>query len=193
MSGDDSVRRPQRLVSNPKTRKSTRFPRRTKEKAMSTSAASTPRIEEIFDDSDTSSSSAEMPPYKTDTYTPYSPGNPYAPPKMPPKTPDLFSTLPVLRDTYATPSSIEQDRVASKVLPLLSSRDAPLPHLQRDIHIKFLEPGLDEKLPPYMTVLDASRPWIMYWCITGLSLLGVDVTKYRERYPPPSPFSLASY
>jgi protein farnesyltransferase subunit beta len=156
----------------------------------------TPRIEEIFDESDASSSSAEMP-CKTDTYVPYSPGNPYVPPKMPPKTPDLFSALPFLHDTYATATSIEQDRVASRVLPLLSSRDVPLPHLQRDIHIEFLEAGLNEQLPPYMTALDASRPWIMYWCITGLSLLGVDVTKYRERYPSPAlpfPFCLlASY
>ncbi|KAA8894347.1 terpenoid cyclases/protein prenyltransferase alpha-alpha toroid [Sphaerosporella brunnea] len=178
---DASSRRPQRLVSNPKTRLRPRFPKHSKKKKEmpSSCTSSTARIEEIFDDSENDSSLNTKPPPMADT--PWSPTNLYVPPKMPPKTPDVFSTLPVLRDTYITFTSTEQDNTVRKVIPLLSSRDDPLPNLKRKIHIEFLEAGLNEKLPSYMTVLDASRPWIIYWCLTGLSLLGVDVTIYRER------------
>lgn len=32
-----------------------------------------------------------------------------------------------------------------------------------------------------MVALDASRAWIVYWCIAGLTALDVDVRKYRDR------------
>lgn len=31
-----------------------------------------------------------------------------------------------------------------------------------------------------MTALDAARPWILYWCLTALSILGHDLSSYRE-------------
>jgi len=190
MSNDDKRPRVRRLVSNPKTRSRTRFPPRRTPQNMSpatmSSNPSTPptpasRFEEILDDSlsDLPDTTFENNPYSA---YPWNPGNQYIPPAMPPKPPDLFSTLPILRDIYTTPTSIEQDKTCTRVLPLLSSRDDPLPHLDRDAHIMFLESGLDDgKLPYYMTTLDASRPWIIYWCLTGLSLLGVDISQYRDR------------
>jgi len=137
------------------------------------SSPSVPRLEELEisptpPDSDNGSSNIY----------PFNPSNPYIPPRMAPRTPALFTALPVLRDLHSTPTQIEQDAVVSRVLPLLS---APLPRLDRKHHIEFLERAFEEKLPSYMTALDASRPWIVYWCITGLSLLGVDVSVYRER------------
>jgi protein farnesyltransferase subunit beta len=35
-------------------------------------------------------------------------------------------------------------------------------------------------LPAAYKVADASRPWIFYWCLNGLVLLGADVSKYRD-------------
>jgi protein farnesyltransferase subunit beta len=32
--------------------------------------------------------------------------------------------------------------------------------------------------------LDASRPWMMYWVLCGLSLMGHDISPYRERLEP---------
>ncbi|KAI5859199.1 terpenoid cyclases/protein prenyltransferase alpha-alpha toroid [Tricharina praecox] len=154
-------------IRNPK-RTRTRF--RHQQRTTMSSSSSPPRIEEL-------SISSPTPPDLSDVY-PFNPSNRYIPPPMAPRTPSLFSSLPVLRDLYSTPTQIEQDSVVSRILPLLSS---PLPRLKRQEHIEFLEGAFEEKLPDYMTVLDASRPWIVYWCITGLSLLGVDVSVYRER------------
>jgi len=62
----------------------------------------------------------------------------------------------------------------------------PLYRLNREAHIEFLEGGLGidedgEQLSPGFVVLDASRPWILYWCLIGLYCLGVDLAPYRER------------
>ncbi|KAB5516251.1 hypothetical protein DKX38_026899 [Salix brachista] len=43
--------------------------------------------------------------------------------------------------------------------------------LQRDEHIKYLNEGL-KQLGPSFVVLDSSRPWICYWIIHSLALLG---------------------
>ena len=62
----------------------------------------------------------------------------------------------------------------------------PLHHLNREAHIEFLEEGLGidedgEQLSPGFVVLDASRPWILYWCLIGMCCLGADLAPYRER------------
>lgn len=55
-----------------------------------------------------------------------------------------------------------------------------IPPLHRDRHVKFLHKQLGE-LPPMFKSADPSRPWIFYWCLAGLSLLGEDVAVYRSR------------
>mmetsp|Transcript_4619 Transcript_4619/g.17643 ORF Transcript_4619/g.17643 Transcript_4619/m.17643 type:complete len:166 (+) Transcript_4619:24-521(+) len=49
--------------------------------------------------------------------------------------------------------------------------------LARDAHVEYLLGGL-RTLPTAFTSLDASRAWVVYWCVHGLALLGVDL---RER------------
>eukprot|EP00941_MAST-03F_sp_MAST-3F-sp1_P003372 g3372.t1 len=44
--------------------------------------------------------------------------------------------------------------------------------LLRDRHIEYLYNGLNEKLNQGFACLDASRPWLVYWMVHGLSLLG---------------------
>jgi protein farnesyltransferase subunit beta len=150
------------------------------------------RFEELLE----SSLNSDAPPKKisissyktTSSYTtvgaeyPFHPGNPYVPPPMPPPIPDVFRSYPVLRDEYQTKSQKDQDQTVSEVLPHITKRGNALPALKREKHIAFLESGLDEEqLPGYMVILDASRPWIVYWCLTGQSLLGVDISRYRNQ------------
>lgn len=104
---------------------------------------------------------------------------------MPP-APPLFTTLPFLHDALVTPSSRDQDTTAASCVRFLSYPEDPFPVLDRAVHIAFLESGLDgdksAKLPEYMVALDASRPWIIYWCLCGLASLGIDVKqRYRSR------------
>jgi protein farnesyltransferase subunit beta len=46
--------------------------------------------------------------------------------------------------------------------------------LQRTAHIAYLHTGLG-KLPSGFASLDASRPWITYWIVHSLALLGADL------------------
>ncbi|OLL23877.1 Protein farnesyltransferase subunit beta [Neolecta irregularis DAH-3] len=55
-----------------------------------------------------------------------------------------------------------------------------IPKLERKMHIAWLEKGLGV-LPERYTVLDASRPWIIYWILGSLTTLGVDMEQYRDR------------
>ena len=56
-----------------------------------------------------------------------------------------------------------------------------LPRLNREAHIKFLRGRLG-KYPSYFAAMDASRPWVFYWVLNGLRLMGEEVGEYAERY-----------
>ena len=49
--------------------------------------------------------------------------------------------------------------------------------LLRDCHIKYLQGGIGQ-LPQGFAVLDASRPWICYWVLHSLALLGADLPSH---------------
>ncbi|KAI1768536.1 terpenoid cyclases/Protein prenyltransferase [Hypoxylon sp. FL1150] len=117
-----------------------------------------------------------------------SPANESQEPNMIPLSPipDLFTSFPPIRDTLATTSSTVQDDTVAECLPFLAGdvQTVPcnqhgVPRLDRQRHIKFLRKNLG-KLPGRFVSLDASRPWLLYWCLNGLSLLGADVSDYRE-------------
>ncbi|KAL3475651.1 terpenoid cyclases/protein prenyltransferase alpha-alpha toroid [Aspergillus californicus] len=106
-----------------------------------------------------------------------------------PTVPTLFTDRPVIRDALITETTELQDETVNKCLPFLNgSHDnlkGPLnrhgvPPLKRDEHIAYLYDSLED-YPSGFVVLDASRPWMVYWALTGLSLLGQDVTRFRER------------
>ena len=105
-----------------------------------------------------------------------------------PGVPSLFTEPPPIRDELVTETSDQQDDTVEECLPLLAGAmpdktefdytPAGIPRLERADHVDFLRENLENaKFIPY----DAARPWVVYWCLTGLSLLAYDVTQYRQR------------
>ena len=106
--------------------------------------------------------------------------------------PHEFKHVPPIRDALSTPSSKAQDETAALCLSLLQAADDPsrnpldfnkygVPPLEREDHIRFLNDALGE-FPAAFVGLDSSRPWMVYWALLGLYLLGDDVTQSRARY-----------
>lgn len=104
-----------------------------------------------------------------------------------PAIPKMHTTWPVVRDHKETETLRVQDETTKSCLPFLKGNPArsPLnrkgiPGLQRENHVAFLRDALEEYPAPYVA-MDASRPWIYYWALTGLSALGENVEEYRDR------------
>src|SRR5579871_1054798 len=103
-----------------------------------------------------------------------------------PRAPPLFAEFPPIHDTFETDSSKVQDKTIEECLPFLTEPELDLnvfgiPQLRMKQHVAFLRYALEYKYPPSFVSIDASRPWIPYWTLTGLSLLGEDVSHYGER------------
>ncbi|KAI9714332.1 MAG: CAAX farnesyltransferase (FTase) subunit beta [Bogoriella megaspora] len=106
-------------------------------------------------------------------------------------TPDLYSKPPPLQDEVQTKSSEIHNETRQKCLPFLTVNETGgaleddlnsfgIPHLRRDQHIDFLEDALED-YPAGFVAMDASRPWLFYWSLAGLSCLGQDVSQYGPR------------
>ena len=101
----------------------------------------------------------------------------------------ISTAWPPIRDELETETSASQDKTVQQCLPLLQGLDTSLvisdrnglPKLNREKHVRFLHRSLTP-LPAEAVGSDASRPWMVYWALTALSILGEDVTPYRERY-----------
>ena len=100
--------------------------------------------------------------------------------------PKLFTSLPPIKDALVTGTSLSQDQTAKQCLPLHAGTSRSLfdlnprglPRLDREAHIEFLNETIQNAiLIPY----DALRPWIVYWTLTGLSVLGENLEKWRDR------------
>ncbi|KAF2264712.1 terpenoid cyclases/Protein prenyltransferase [Lojkania enalia] len=92
-----------------------------------------------------------------------------------------------LQDLLTTETSEVQDETLEAILPFLEGNpngfelnSFGIPKLQRKIHIPFLHHALGD-YPPQFAAMDASKPWILYWCLQGLTALGCSVDDYRER------------
>jgi protein farnesyltransferase subunit beta len=96
-------------------------------------------------------------------------------------------------NNYPSPTSEEQHEVEMDVLRMFGaiinkpnfdpSRDIVL---YRNLHVKFLTKGLDEPLKSSYISLEASRPWIIFWILHALDLLGERATmlaKYGDSIP----------
>jgi hypothetical protein len=108
--------------------------------------------------------------------------------------PLAFSTPPLIKDSLVTATSSAQDENIQETLPLITAiagstrhpfeyNEYGVPRLDRLRHIDFLKNGLED-FPASFVSIDASRPWMVYWGLMGLYLLGEDVTQYRTRLVP---------
>lgn len=114
-------------------------------------------------------------------------------------TAEQFATVPIylcqnariIDDTTSATSKLQLATV-EECLPLLRASQDPtsdpfdfdengMPPLDRSSHISFIQNGI-EPLPAAFVALDASRPWLMYWSLLSLYLLGEDITQYAKRY-----------
>lgn len=102
-----------------------------------------------------------------------------------------FTQPPPIRDHLTTETSSAQQETVAECLPLLRGADDPsrspfdfnehgVPRLDRPGHVDFLHQSLEE-YPAAFVAVDASRPWMVYWALMGLYLLGEDITQYRDR------------
>ncbi|KAF1363073.1 terpenoid cyclases/Protein prenyltransferase [Lizonia empirigonia] len=102
-----------------------------------------------------------------------------------------------IKEDLQTSTSKTQDETLKVVLPFLEGNpnDFPLnlhgiPTLQRKKHVTYLEDALDD-YPAGFAMMDASRPWIIYWALQGLTALGEDVSEHQRRTA--HSFSLAQH
>ena len=96
-------------------------------------------------------------------------------------------------DGFPTCSSEEQHEVEMEVLRhfgrILNAPDFDAERslvLNRESHIAFLVRGLSEPLKPSFISLEASRPWIAFWILHALDLLGqrsLILDKFSESVP----------
>lgn len=144
------------------------------------------RIEELVSDGDDAFEDEDENGASDDSGIPF-PGKPSKRQrKMPPWLQQ--ATINLFHDELVTTTSEAQQKVTAECLPLLTEEDTGifslntygLPHLRRDQHASFLRAQL-ERLPAQYQVIDASRPWLFYWTMAGLSFLGQDVSSYRDQ------------
>ena len=107
-----------------------------------------------------------------------------------PNVPTIFKSLPRIRDSFITETSENQDETVQECLPFLRGETSRsifdynlhgLPSLEREKHFDYLH-GCLEELPAGFVAFDAARPWLVYWTLTGLCVLGESVDRYRSRY-----------
>ncbi len=106
-----------------------------------------------------------------------------------PNVPSIHTSLPPIQDALSTGSSDTQIETIEECLPYLAGigirslfdyNEHGIPSLDREKHIEYLHDQLGE-LPSAFVAYDAARPWLLYWTLTGLCLLGEDVDQYRTR------------
>ncbi|OJD40382.1 protein farnesyltransferase subunit beta [Diplodia corticola] len=102
------------------------------------------------------------------------------------KAPALYSTLPPLLDHLKTKSSEDQRDTVEKILPFhvenpykLKLNSHGIPHLLRQEHLEYAVDGLSD-YPAQFVAMDASRPWIPYWSLFAIAILGEDTSEFRE-------------
>ncbi|GME47222.1 protein farnesyltransferase subunit beta [Neofusicoccum parvum] len=103
-----------------------------------------------------------------------------------PKAPALYAAPPPLVDALKTKSSEDQRETVEKILPFhtgnphkLELNSHGIPHLLRQEHLDYAADGLTDYPAPFVA-MDASRPWIPYWSLFAISILGEDPSGYRE-------------
>ncbi len=79
-------------------------------------------------------------------------------------------------DEFVTETSEEEAQTLASVLELLLCPEKDL-DLRRGTHADYLEGPLGDGLPAGFGTLDASRPWLLYWLLHSLDLLGQSLSQ----------------
>ncbi|KAF1991857.1 terpenoid cyclases/Protein prenyltransferase [Aulographum hederae CBS 113979] len=101
------------------------------------------------------------------------------------EVPWLFKRMPDIVDDLKTESSVMQAATTRECLPYLSGQknfernSYGVPKLRREGHVEFLQSWLGDLEPDFVS-LDAGRPWIVYWSISGLGMLGYDMKQFKD-------------
>ena len=104
-----------------------------------------------------------------------------------PQVPELYTSSPPIKDSLTTDTSVSQEDAVKQCLPRLIACSKSfagvnphgIPSLEREDHIKFSQDAID--CARYIAY-DPVRPWVIYWSLTVLSLLGENVELYQQRY-----------
>lgn len=171
MSSRPTTSRPRRGVVLPSGKKLSSSRERLAKPSKMADTESAPRLVELPPDND------EPPEITIPASEPFS------------QIPFLYTSYPILRDDLITESSQLQDQTTEEVLPFLNGsknvgaelNSFGIPKLRRAKHIKYLYAAVDQ-LPEWYVSLDASRPWLVYWAMNGLSLLGVDFDDFKNAH-----------
>lgn len=91
-----------------------------------------------------------------------------------------------IKDSLVTETSETDYETAKNILPYLegnpndfSLNTFGIPNLQRPKHDDFLRGQLGD-YPARAAGLDAARPWLLYWSLQGLTVMGSDITSYDK-------------
>ena len=100
--------------------------------------------------------------------------------------PELFTSFPPIRDPLVTATSRSQTETAEHCLPchagtsgtILDLNPHGIPRLNHENHVEFLSNVIQTA---NHIAFDPLRPWIIYWSLTALSVLGEDLAQWRHR------------
>lgn len=84
-----------------------------------------------------------------------------------------------LQDIETLRSQFETEQAISSLLAEHLAAAEP-PSLAVDTHVAYCRRLLDNTLPPYFVGLDASRPWLLYWTIHSLAMMGCEVDEATQ-------------
>lgn len=92
-----------------------------------------------------------------------------------------------IRDSLKTESSKVQGETHEVILPYLEGNPNDftlnaygIPKLQRERHATMLKRIIGD-YPAQAAMMDASRPWIVYWGLQSMTALGIDIHPYQKR------------
>jgi protein farnesyltransferase subunit beta len=99
----------------------------------------------------------------------------------------LDSVRVPIRDNYRTESLRAEDDTCEIILPYLEGNPNDftlnaygIPKLQRERHANMLKKVIGD-YPSQAAMMDASRPWIVYWGLQSMTALGLDIHPYQKR------------
>lgn len=88
---------------------------------------------------------------------------------------DTSHTIQPLLKELETVTTEARHEVLQSVLEIYENgRNPDGPTLTKEFHKMYLDVAFEISLPPQMTALDASQPWMLYWIANSLKVMDKD-------------------